>query len=166
MTKIIFDSDGLIKLVKAGCFRKLPDYFTCLISNEVYEETVLKGMERLYEDAFQIEELVKNKKLKVEKVQNNNKAQSLLEDSKVGKGETSTLHLFYNINAKAIISDDRIFLKILHQNNIPFIIPIDLIIRLYGLKIISKKEAIDGLIEIKPYVNKNCYDNAKANLEA
>lgn len=24
----------------------------------------------------------------------------------------------------------------------------------------------DGLIEIKPYVNKNCYENAKANLEA
>jgi predicted nucleic acid-binding protein len=123
-------------------------------------------MERLYEDAFQIEELVKKKKLKVEKVQNNNKAQSILVNSKVGKGETSTLYLFYNINAEAIISDDRIFLKILHQNNIPFIIPIDLIIRLNELKIISKKEAIDGLIEIKPYVNKNCYDNAKANLEA
>lgn len=166
MTKIIFDSDGLIKLVKAGCFRKLPDYFTCLISNEVYEETVLKGMERLYEDAFQIEELVKKKMLKVENVKINNKAQSILENSKVGKGEISTLHLFFNTKAKAIISDDRIFLKILHQNNIPFIIPIDLIIRLYELKIISKQEAIDGLIEIKPYVNKNCYDNAKANLEA
>jgi predicted nucleic acid-binding protein len=166
MTKIIFDSDGLIKLVKAGCFRKLPDYFTCLISNEVYEETVLKGMERLYEDAFQIEELVKKKMLKVENVKNNNKAQSILENSKIGKGETSTLHLFLNTNAKVIISDDRIFLKILHQNNIPFIIPIDLIIRLYELKIISKEEATEGLIEIKPYVSKNCYDKAKAILEA
>jgi len=166
MTKIIFDSDGLIKLVKAGCFQKLPKHFTCLISNEVYEETVLKGMERLYEDAFQIEELVKKKMLKVEKVKNNKKAQSILENSKVGKGETSTLHLFFNINAEAIISDDRVFLKILHLNNIPFIIPIDLIIRLYELKIISKEEAMDGLTEIKPYVNKNCYNNAKANLEA
>jgi len=111
-------------------------------------------------------ELVKKKMLIVEKVKNNNKVQSILENCKVGKGETSTLHLFFNINAKAIISDDRIFLKILHQNNIPFIIPIDLIIRLYELKIISKEEAIDALIEIKPYVNKNYYDNAKANLEA
>jgi len=166
MTKLIFDSDGLIKLVKAGCFQKLPNYFTCLISNEVYEETVLKGMERLYEDAFQIEELVKKKMLKVEKVKNNKKAQSILENSKVGKGETSILYIFFNINADVIISDDRVFLKILHQNNIPFIIPIDLIIRLYELKIISKEEAMDGLIEMKPYVNKNGFNNAKANLEA
>jgi hypothetical protein len=50
-------------------------------------------------------------------------------------------------------------------NNIPFIIPIDLIIRLYRLKIISKEEAMDGLTEMKAYVNKNCYNNAKANLE-
>jgi len=123
-------------------------------------------MERLYEDAFQIEHLVKKKMLKVENVKNDNKAQIILENSKVGKVETSTLHLFFNTNAKAIISDDRMFLKILHQNNIPFIIPVDLIIRLYELKIISKEEAIEGLIEIKPYVKKNCYNEAKANLEA
>jgi len=115
---------------------------------------------------FQIEQLVKKKMLKVENVKNDNKAQIILENSNVGKGETSTLHLFCNTNAKAIISDDRIFLKILHQNNISFIIPIDLIIRLYELKTISKEEAVEGLIEIKPYVNKNCYNEAKANLEA
>jgi len=99
---------------------------------------------------FQIEQLVKKKMLKVENVKNDNKAQIILENSNVGKGETSTLHLFFNTNAKAIISDDRIFLKILHQNNISFIIPIDLIIRLYELKTISKEEAVEGLIEIKP----------------
>ncbi len=73
-------------------------------------------MERLYEDAFQIEELVKKKMLMVEKVKNNKKAQSIIKNSRIGKGETSTLHLFFNIDAQAIISDDRIFLKILHQN--------------------------------------------------
>ncbi len=165
MTKIVFDSDGLIKLVKAKCHEKLPTHFTCLISKEVYEETVLRGMERLYDDAFLIEEHVKNKTLQVQKVRNNKKAQSILENCNLGKGETSTLYLFFNVNAKTIISDDRIFLNLLLQNNIPFITPTDLIVRLYELKIINKKDAINALSKIKPCVNKNSYNNAKTNME-
>lgn len=65
----------------------------------------------------------------------------------------------------AIISDDRAFLNLLEQNDIPFITPADLIVRLCELEIISKDEAMDALYQIKPYVNKNSYNNAKANLE-
>jgi len=165
MTKIVFDSDGLIKLVKAKCYEKLLKHFTCLISKEVYEETVLRGMERLYEDAFLIDELVKKKMLQVQKVRNNKKAQSILENCNLGKGETSTLYLFFNVEAKTIISDDRFFLNLLLQNNIPFITPTDLIVRLYELKIINKKDALSALSKIKPYVNKNSYNNAKTNME-
>lgn len=165
MTKIVFDSDGLIKLVKAGCIQRLLEQFTCSITREVYEETALKGMERLYDDAFQIEELVKNGMLNVEKAKNDKQAQQILKYSGVGKGEASSLHLFFNTNARAIISDDRTFLNLLEQNNIPFITPADLIIRLYELKLISKKEAMDALNKIKPYVSKNNYNSAKANLE-
>lgn len=165
MTKIVFDSDGLIKLIKAGCLQRLLEHFSCSITREVYEETALKGMERLYEDAFQIEELVKNGRLNVEKVKNNKQAQQILKYSGVGKGEASSLHHFFNTNARAIISDDRAFLNLLEQNNIPFITPADLIIRLYELKLISKDEAMDALNRIKPYVSKNSYNNAKVNLE-
>lgn len=165
MTKIVFDSDGLIKLVKAKCYGKLLKHFTCLISKEVYEETVLRGMERLHDDAFLIEELVKKKMLQVQKVRTNKKAKSILENCNLGKGETSTLYLFFNVEAKTIISDDRVFLNLLLQNNIPFITPTDLIVRLYELKIINKKDAISALSKIKPYVNKNSYNNAKTNME-
>ncbi len=165
MTKIVFDSDGLIKLIKAGCLQKLLEYFTCSITKEVYEETALKGMERLYDDAFQIEELVKNGRLNVEKAKNNKRAQQILKYSGVGKGEASSLHLFFNTDARAIISDDRTFLNLLQQNNIPFVTPTDMIVRLYELKIISNDEAMKSLIKIKPYVNKSSYNNAKANME-
>lgn len=165
MTKIVFDSDGLIKLTKAGCLQKLLEHFTCSITREVYEETALKGMERLYDDAFQIEELIKNGRLNVEKAKNNKKAQQILKYSGVGKGEASSLHLFFNTNAVAIVSDDRAFLNLLEQNNLPFITPADLIIKLYELKLLSKNEAMDALNKIKPYVSKNSYNNAKANLE-
>lgn len=165
MTKLVFDSDGLIKLTKADCLQILLEHFTCSITKEVYEETALKGMERLYDDAFQIEELVKNGRLNVEKAKNNKHVQQILINSGLGKGEASSLHLFFNINAKAIISDDRAFLNLLGQNNIPFIIPADMIIRLFELKLISKDDAIDALNKLKPYVNKDNYNNAKENLE-
>ena len=122
-------------------------------------------MERLYDDAFQIEELVKKGMLNVERTKNNKQAQQILKSSGVGKGEASSLHLYFNTNARAIISDDRIFLNLLEQNNIPFIIPADLIIRLVELKLISKDEAMDALNKLKPYVSQKNYNNAKENLE-
>jgi len=165
MTKIVFDSDGLIKLTKAECLQILLEHFTCSITKEVYEETAIKGMERLYDDAFQIEELVKKGMLNVEKMKNNKQAQQILKSSGVGRGEASSLHLYFNTNARAIISDDRIFLNLLEQNNIPFITPADLIIRLIELNLISKDEAVEALNKLKPYVSKKNYNNAKENLE-
>jgi predicted nucleic acid-binding protein len=103
--------------------------------------------------------------LEIQKVRNNKKAQSILENCNLGKGETSTLYLFFNVEAKTIISEDRVFLNLLLQNNIPFITPTDLIVRLYELKIINKKDALSALSKIKPYVNKNSYNNAKTNME-
>jgi len=166
MSKIVLDSDGLIKLFKSGCLQKVLEYFTCSITKEVYKETVIRGMERSYDDAFLIEGLVKKGLLSVEKAKNNNLAQRILKNRAVGKGEASSLHLFFNLNAKAIISDDRVFLNLLQKNNVPFINSTDMIVRLYELKIISKDEAMDALQKIKPYVNKNIYSNAKTNLEA
>lgn len=72
---------------------------------------------------------------------------------------------FFNKNASSIISDDRVFLNILHQNNVPFIIPTDVIVRLYELKIIMVEEFKEAMEMIKPYVSKHNYDKAKNNLE-
>ncbi|MDP2755503.1 MAG: hypothetical protein Q8P40_14090 [Nitrospirota bacterium] len=165
MSKLVFDSDGLIKLFKSGCLQIIFQNFACSISREVHEETVIKGMERLYDDAFEIEGLIKKDKLTVEVVRNNKQAQNILKHSSAGKGEAASLHLFFNLDATAIISDDRVFLNLLHKNNVPFITPTDLIVRLYVLKLISKKEALDVLNKIKPYASKDSYANAKANLE-
>lgn len=165
MTKIVLDSDGLIKLTKSGYLQKLLDNFTCLITEEVYDETVIKGMERFYDDAYKIEDQVKKGKLKVENTKNSKNAGNILKDSDFGRGESSSLHLYFNIKAKAIISDDRAFLNILQRNNIPFVTAIDILVRLYELKIISRDEILDALDLIKPYISRNSYLKAKANLE-
>ena len=95
MNTIVLDSDALIKLTKAGCLGKILGTIDCFISNKVYEETVIDGMKRFYEDAFQIDKLVRTGKLKIEETRNNEMAQNILKGSKLGEGENSALHLFF-----------------------------------------------------------------------
>ena len=92
MNTIVLGSDALIKLTKAGCLEKILGTIDCSISREVYEETVISGMKKFYEDAFQIDRLVREGKLKIEETRNNEMAQNILEGSKLGKGESSALH--------------------------------------------------------------------------
>ncbi len=165
MNRIIFDSDGLIKLTKSCCLMKILNNFQCSITEEVYDETVIRGMERAHDDAYEINELIKEGKLKVENTKNNKYVENMLENRTFGYGECSTLHLFYNSDAKAIVTDDRAFLNLLDNNNIPYIIPTDLIVRLYELKVMTKDESINSLDAIKIYVSWSNYDAARRNLE-
>ncbi len=165
MHKIVLDSDGLIKLTKSGCLMKILNCFQCSITEEVYDETVIRGMERAHDDAYEINELVKEGKLKVENIKNNKLVESMFENRTFGAGECSTLHLFHNSDTKVIVTDDRAFLNLLDKNNIPYIIPTDLIVRLYELKVITKDESINSLDAIKIYVSGPNYDAARRNLE-
>ncbi|KAF5424391.1 MAG: putative nucleic acid-binding protein, contains PIN domain, partial [Candidatus Methanocomedens sp.] len=128
-------------------------------------ETVIRGMERAHDDAYEINELVKEGKLKVENIKNNKLVESMFENRTFGAGECSTLHLFHNSDTKVIVTDDRAFLNLLDKNNIPYIIPTDLIVRLYELKVITKDESINSLDAIKIYVSGPNYDAARRNLE-
>ena len=163
MKNIVFDSDGLIKLIKAGILEKVIEYFICSITKEVYDETVVKGMERFYDDAFQIDGLIKKGKIMVKNIENSEKATNILKGSSLGRGETSSLHLYFNLNAEAIISDDRAFLSVLQQNNVAFITPADLIVRSFELRILSKDESLNALDMIEPYICN--HEKAKSDME-
>ena len=163
MKNIVFDSDGLIKLTKAGILEKVIEHFICSITKEVYDETVVKGMERFYDDAYQIDGLIKKGKIMVKNIENSKKATNILKGSSLGRGETSSLHLYFSLNAEAIISDDRAFLCVLQQNNVAFITPADFIVRSFELRILSKDESLNALDMIEPYICN--YEKAKSDLE-
>ncbi len=166
MVILVLDSDGLIKLTKSGILENFLKKFDCNISNEVYEEAVIKGKERLYEDAYEIDGFVSKELLKVKKYRKIKKASEILENKiMLGEGEKSTLHLFFNLNAGAIITDDQSFLGILEKNRIPFITPSDVITRLNKLKILNKEESLNALENIKPYIKESNYLSAKKRLK-
>ena len=51
---VVFDSDGLIKLAKAGALERVLEAWTCLVPRAVYVETVERGLEAAYPDAAAI----------------------------------------------------------------------------------------------------------------
>ncbi len=152
MSKIVFDADGLIKLARAGIVDLIKQ--DCIISQEVFEEAVTEGKKRMYEDAFEIERLVKQRKIRVVKTSN------IKEIPGLGTGELSALALYLQTKSKAIVSDDRRFLDILAEEGIPFIIPTEVIVALALNKTISRKQGLNALLRIKEFVSKDNYESA------
>lgn len=157
MTVFVLDSDGLIKLTKSSMIEELVKYRKCIITQEVFEEAVKKGKERFYEDAYVIEDLIARKLLAVQKI----KTTELVN---LGKGETSSLELYKKKKYNAIITDDRKFLKVLEEQNIPFIMPSDVIINLLKRRKITKKKAFSALEKIKPFIRKEVYEKSRGEI--
>lgn len=86
----------------------------------VYDE-VLKGKEKMYEDAFKTESLADMSKISVADGDETEEAAWL--DS----GESSALAVFKQEKADVIISDDRKFIAKLLRDKIPFMTPSDMI---------------------------------------
>ncbi len=153
----MFDADALIKLTKA----KIPLSIkkNCIISEEVYEETVVEGKKYEYEDAYAIEELIIQEKIKI------HKAEKIKNKYNFGKGELSTLSLFLELHADAIVTDDRKFITLLEMMNIPFIITTEFIVGLVLSSQLEKREGIEALNRIKSYIRKENYEFAIKCLE-
>ncbi len=157
MYKIIFDSDALIKLIKAKIPQKIFGNFKGFITCEVYEESVVRGKMAFFEDAFTIESLVKENLIKKIKAKKTPETQKILSYENLGMGEKSTLHLYHDIKADAICSDDGKFLRFLDRNDVNFIMPADLILRLKETKLLSKEDAIKVMDGLRPYIKEHIY---------
>ncbi len=153
MVKFVLDADAAIKLSKAGVLEALTSFVKCFITKQVYQE-VLKGKDKMYEDAFDIEGFVGKGKIAVLEVKADN-----IEG--LGVGECSSLALFQKLKGDAIISDDRKFLSFLESRKIPFIISTDTIALLSIKKFITKTKALHALENIRQSVREESYNSAK-----
>lgn len=156
MKIIVFDTDGLIKLTRSGIMSKISS--VSFISEEVYQEAVIEGKKRFHQDAFVIEQLVQEGKIKREQVKYN--IIPLL-----GKGETSSLALYYKINAQVIVSDDRQFLAYLEEQGVPFLVPSEFLLFLALTKQAKNKECLVALEKMRDLITVQNYYDAKEALE-
>jgi len=166
MKSILLDADGLIKLGKVGLLLILAKDYNCIITEEVFKETVEKGKKHFYEDAFILEDYVNRGIIKIVKAKFVFKAKKLLQKAhSLEEGEKSTLCSFYTQNTLAIASDDVAFLNLLDKHNIPYFTPANLILRLAEIKKISKQEGLIFLEKLKPYIRSSIYKLVKEELE-
>jgi len=175
MGKIVLDSDGLIKLQKAGLLETFCKACDCLIPEAVHHESVARGKEELYEDAFGIEEIVETN-VEVKQPGESQSAQEALKKGApalLGQGEKEALSLYFEQEAAAIVSDDRAFLNLLRryneeakEKNVAFLTPANAIVALERRGAISKEEAKEGLKKIKAIIRQNVYESAVEDLQS
>ncbi|HLD05223.1 MAG TPA: hypothetical protein VJG90_05900 [Candidatus Nanoarchaeia archaeon] len=156
MVIFLLDADGAIKLAKAGILERLAQAAKCLIPKAVYQE-ILKGKEGMYEDAFQIEKLVKRGKIKMIPAPD-------MKREGLGAGERSVLTALQNQKADAVISDDTKFLTHLEKEHIPFLIPTDAILWLVKRNKISADKGLEALHQIEPIIRKEAYLKTRQTL--
>ena len=125
MYNLILDSDALIKLTHSEIINKLCSVFNCIVTDAIKKEAVEEGKKRFYTDADIIEELIRNKLLKIK----NPKKLVKLEEE-FGEGELSVLGLYKNVKNHIIVSDDQAFIRYLERENIDFLVPADIFYRL------------------------------------
>ena len=162
MYKLVLDSDGLIKLIKAKVPFEAIHNFKLTIPNEVFDEVVTEGKKGMHEDAFTAEDLAKKGLVTVYRCK---KTQSKSFDEGLGKGELAARQALAELKASAILTDDKQFIEALIRDNVPFLMPADFIISLAGAKEITGGKARGLLANLKPFIDDVQYDRSKKGLE-
>src|ERR1700741_1131727 len=109
MKKLVADSSSLILLGKRSLLKTLTQVVGLYIPETVFQECAGENLRQKHPDAIGIWELVKEKKIHVEKL---NKRRE--------KGEDEAILLFKEIKADIFLSDDGRAIKICKVLKIPF----------------------------------------------
>lgn len=160
MYKFILDSDALIKLAKSEMLDKLCNCYKCITTNEVKTECVEEGKKRLHKDALKIEECINKGLLKVAGVK---KVAKTMEN--LGKGEMSTVQLYFQEKNSKIVTDDSAFIKYLEENNIRFSLPADLILLMKTSNKIDAKSALKYFENIRQFIKEEVYEDVKKDIK-
>jgi hypothetical protein len=166
MSKLVIDADGLIKLGKSKVLGTLVGSHEVLVPEAVHEEAVVRGKRELYEDAFELERVLKEEGVYVSSVRSDPRADRLLESvTSLGEGERETLRLYFSESADAVVSDDRVFLSFLGRHSVPFLTPVNVIVGLAIAGQINFEKGFEALERLREYVGAEVYEGARKELE-
>ena len=166
--KVVLDSDGLIKLAKAGVLKRVVEAWDCYIPRAVYEETVERGKEEAYPDAEEIERIIRGRGHVRKPSKEHPQAKEVLALAgarSLGRGEREAIYLFFMEEADMIISDDRAFLAVLERAALPYLPPALALVELARWKGIGIEEALGALKKLKGLIKTEVYQRAEEDLE-
>lgn len=154
MYKFVLDADAAIKLAKAGVLKLLVTNAECLMPSAVYEE-VLKGKEKMREDAFITEAIVNEGSLKVINIEPE------FNETNLGKGEKAAMAACRKYAGDAVISDDAKFIARLKQERLLAITPANAVVWLVENQKITKDGGVSALDKMRTFVSKEAYNRAR-----
>lgn len=165
MSKIVADADGLIKLGKSGALAALLSVAEVLVPEAVYEEAVVVGKKALYEDAFELERMLRAGGARIFSELEDERATETLEGvTSLGAGERAALHAAFVAGADAVLTDDRAFLGVLARAGIVALVPAAAIVSLAEAGAMSLEEAAAALGRIEDSVRREVYEAAMEEL--
>ena len=140
MSRFVLDADGLIKMGKSGLLGALVGSHEALVPETVYEETVVRGKQELYEDTFELERPLEDESVPIIRSNPEPQADRLLESvTSLGAGERSALRLYFAEGVDAVLSDDRVFLNFPSRHSVPFVTPVNTVVGLAKSGRVSRK---------------------------
>ncbi len=104
----------------------------------------------LYDDTFELETVLERGPSKRLAAELDPRAGRMLEGvAAFGKGERESLHLYHGEQADAVLSDDRVFLRLLEENAVPYLTPAGPVVRLFEIEHLGLGEALDTLDKLE-----------------
>jgi hypothetical protein len=162
--KAVLDSDGLIKLYKAGVLEALFETWECLIPRAVYMETVQRGMKGAYPEAVAMNRIIPRGSIR--DPAHHPRAAKILKGKKgLGQGEMAALHLYFVERAHWIISDDTAFLLLLQKSGCVFLPPALVLVELTVLDKLTPETALEALERIRSLIRAKVYQAVRRDLE-
>lgn len=158
MYKLLIDSDALIKISKAEFLDVLIESFYVLITEEIYDETVIEGKKGFHQDADKIDSLIKNNDIKILKRKNYTKRPK----QGFGRGEVS-LYQAYKKDT-LIVTDDLRFTSYIKKEHMKHLSSAHLLFVLFKKDKLKKDKAYYCLEKLKPFIRKELYELVKKDI--
>ncbi len=162
------DTDGLIKLFKAGVLSAVVEAVDCVIPDAVYSEAVIKGREYLYPDADRIDLIISEN---IQRVRLSSTDLVLIDDwtsNSLRSGEREVLGLAYAHRAEnpsmVIVSDDAAFLALVRRLGMIYMTPSAMIVQLAQLKLLDQRVAVRALHRMRPYIRQSVFEESLKDL--
>ena len=161
--RMLLDADASIKLTKIGIIETFVFGFEVILTNDVYDEHVIAGLSRGYQDAKIMEKLDEDGKVFVADA---SEKPSCFDKFILGRGEKSVINYYVgNNNIDLIVSDDEAFLKVLDRFDIPFTPVAGVILMCVSCELISKEKGFRYLESLKPMIKAEHMFYIKSKIE-
>ena len=142
---LVSNTSTIVLLAKIGCLEAFIDISpTIIIPIQVKEEALF---EKYSYYAKLIEKLIQNKRIVIAQADRNQINKIMLEFN-LDQGEAAAYALFNKIKHKAVLTDDGELIKLCKLEKIPFICAMAVVIRLFEMKKLPKKDALDKLKDL------------------